>query len=102
MRRVGQALKEKLDETAHARLIDRQQKQQEEEAALKAIEMEELQEEALRREQAEQLRKKQQAERIALRFSLWVKQMQGVSEEELVKVFYSQDFFFVSIHVCPP
>lgn len=46
----------------------------------------ELQEEALRKEQQEQLRKKQQAERIALRFSLWVKTLQGVTEEELIKV----------------
>ena len=46
----------------------------------------ELQEDALRKEQQEQLRKKQQAERIALRFSLWVKTLQGVTEEELIKV----------------
>lgn len=40
LRRVGQALKEKLDETAEKRVMDRQRAQQEEEAALKAIEME--------------------------------------------------------------
>lgn len=88
LRKVGQALKEKLDETAAQRMLDRQRKQQEDEAAEKAIELEELQEEALRKEQQEQLRKKQQAERIALRFSLWVKQLQGATEEELIKVIY--------------
>lgn len=40
MRKVGQALKEKLDETAQNRVLERQRKQQEDEAAEKAIELE--------------------------------------------------------------
>ena len=40
LRKVGQALKEKLDETAQNRVLERQRKQQEDEAAEKAIELE--------------------------------------------------------------
>lgn len=40
LRKVGQALKEKLDETAQNRVLERQRRQQEDEAAEKAIELE--------------------------------------------------------------
>lgn len=84
-------LKKRLDETAHKRAEDARRKQQEEEEALRAMEEERAEEERIRKAAEDERRRKEKAEKAALRFSSFMKQLQGVPEEEIFKELEEED-----------